>query len=277
MIEYSVLRSLILELLSEQETGVYNDSFVEAICERARERAVFPSEQECQARGVDYNFYRNARFSPADVLSIYQIIWDLAVERIITPGSNTSNPDWPWFRLTDFGKQVASGSHHYYDPEGYIKNLQSIVPELDDVVRQYVLEGVRCFKQRLWFAAAVMLGAATERVVLLLLESIKDAETNTQRKQECNDLLDRPRLPAIFSLIEDRLDSLGEAIPYDVHQGSITHLNSLFEMIRVHRNEAVHPKIAEISQQKIFLALQSFPGAIEVMFRLIGWFKENGI
>ena len=277
MIEYTVLRSLILALLSEQGSGVYNDSFVEAICERARERDVFPSELECQEGGGNYSLYREGRFNPSDVLNVYQIIWDLSVERIITPGSNTSNPNWPWFRLTDFGKQVVSGSHHYYDPEGYAEHLQSIVPELDDVVRQYALEGTRCFKQRLWFAAAVMLGAAAERLVLLLLESIRDAESDPQQKQECTNLLDKPRLPAIFSLIKDRLDSLEATIPYNVHQGSITHLNSLFEMIRVHRNEAVHPKIAEISQQKIFLALQSFPGAIEVMCRLIDWFKENEI
>lgn len=32
---------------------------------------------------------------------VNEVIWDLIVERAITPGMNLSNPNYPWLRITD--------------------------------------------------------------------------------------------------------------------------------------------------------------------------------
>ena len=46
----------------------------------------------------------------------------------------------------------------------------------------------------------------------------------------------------------------------------------LLEMIRVHRNEAVHPAAAKVNRQKAFIALQTFPEAVRVIEGLRKWF-----
>jgi len=122
-----------------------------------------------------------------------------------------------------------------------------------------------------------MFGAAAEKAILILLESIAKAETDHKIKSKLEKLVERPNLPEIFASIKDTLDSLVKAktIPYSVHEGSIEHLLSLFEMIRVQRNDAVHPDIGEVNKTKVFLVIQTFPGALEVTYRLIKWFNEK--
>lgn len=45
---------------------------------------------------------------PDDVrLMINEVIWDLVIERIITPGMNALNIEWPWLRVTDMDKLEA--------------------------------------------------------------------------------------------------------------------------------------------------------------------------
>ncbi len=279
MIDYQVLRSLILEALKIKPQTSYHGIMI-AVGELAARHNVFPSEEECRKRQVDYRDYKERRLNPIDLMNVNQIIWDLVVERILTIGYNTSNDEWPNLRLTIFGHSVVNQpTPHYYDPAGYLATLDSFAPNLDRVIKQYVWDGLNAFRQRLFFAAAVMFGAAAEKAVLLLLKSIGDAETDTKKRKDIEKLLENPRLPTIFSKIESRISELIKAkkIPYSVHQGSTEHLLSLFEMIRVQRNDAVHPAAGQVNQTKVFLTIQSLPVVLEVVFRLIEWFSNNPI
>jgi len=279
MIRSSILRELVLEAFRNSPETQYT-RVVSDVTELAARNNVYPSEEECKEMRIDRRFYREGRLNPFDELKINEIIWDLIVERIITIGSDSSNQEWPWLRLTDFGTDVLNlRTPAYYDPEQYLIELESLAPQIDPVIKQYMAEGLRCFKQRLFFASGVMLGAAAEKAVLLLLKSIEDAVTNTQEKRKIAKLLENPRLPTIFEAVEKKLMTLsaGNIIPYSVHQGASTHLLSLFEMIRVQRNDAVHPHIGQFSKTKIFLGIQTIPAALEVLYRMIDWFSNNKI
>lgn len=221
---------------------------------------------------------QNKRLDSGDKIKILEIIWDLIIERILTVGVDECNPDWPWVRLSEYGESVVKeGTLPYYDPEEYGAVIDSMTPSIDKVIKQYAIEGINCFRQRLFFASAVMFGAAAEKAILILLESIARAETDHKIKSKLEKLVERPNLPEIFASVRDRIDSLIKAktIPYSVHEGSTEQLLSLFDMIRVQRNEAVHPDIGEVNKTKVFLVIQTFPGALGVTYRLIKWFNER--
>jgi hypothetical protein len=55
---------------------------------------------------------------------------------------------------------------------GYMKFLRGNVPILDDVIAQYMLEALEAFNREAYFAAAVMIGAASEKAVYLLAASL---------------------------------------------------------------------------------------------------------
>ena len=280
MIDYQVLNRLILEAL-KGDLRMQFPSIGHKVQALAVQQNLFPSAEECRERSIDYNYYAWGRLNPLDIQSMNQILWDLVIDRVLTlEGDDAGRGVWPFFRLTEFGRSVADeATLTPYDPDGYISAIESVVNNLDPVIRQYVLEGLHCFRQRLYFAAAVMFGAAAEMAILLLLQSIGDAETNLQRKSEIQDLLDRGRLPTIFGAVRNRLDAFvaAQTIPYRVHEGSTEHLLSLFEAIGVQRNDAVHPAAGRAERMKVFLTIQTFPAALEVVYRLIAWFRGNQI
>jgi len=275
MINSVVLRNLVMESFKVEPDTQYRNVLVN-VQKLAMKNKVYPTEEECRESKVDYRFYREGHLNPQDEIKIREIIWDLIAERIITVGGDSSEA-WPYLTLTDFGKEVIEQKiPAYYDPEQYFADLESLVPRMDPVIKQYMAEGLRCFKQRLFFASAVMLGAAAEKAVLLLLESIENAITDTQEKKKIGKLLENPRLSTIFDTIEKILAS-AKAIPYSVHEGALPHLLSLFEMIRVQRNDAVHPHVGHFDKTKIFLGIQTMPAALEVLYRMIDWFSKNKI
>ncbi len=214
-----------------------------------------------------------------------EAVWDLILDRVLVQTrlweGGPDSPRNPWFRLTEYGKAVIqAGQPSHYDPDGYVARLKSFAPNLDEVIEQYVVEGLNCFRQSLIFAAAVMLGAAAEKAVYLLLEAMGKAETDPQGQKKVAKLSEPPRLPAIFEYIRRKLDDLvtgRKVIPYDVHEGSSQHLTSLFEMIRVQRNDAVHPAAGKCERLKALSMTHSLPPALELTYRLINWFKANRI
>ena len=124
-----------------------------------------------------------------------------------------------------------------------------------------------------------MLGAASESAILLLLETIGKAVKDSQKKSYIKELLDRLRLPLILKEIQSTIDCLikSKKIAYEIHQGSTEHLLSLYEMICVQRNDSIHPKIGEFNQTKIFLFINSLPANLEVIYRLINWFRNHKV
>lgn len=279
MIEKQILRNLVLEVFKKtpqtQATSIIND--VERL---VREKDLFPSKEECQQLNVDYRYYEQKELNPIDKFKVLEVVWDLITERIITPGQDQSNVGFPFVSLTSFGQAVISQSiPQYYDPDAYIGFLKSIAPNLDPVIEQYVLEGLNCFRRQLLFASAVMLGAAAEKAILLLLEAVAKSLIDPQKKREAEQLLEGGRLPAIFDKIMGTLEPLTKkgAIPYSVHQGCIEHLMSLFEMIRVQRNDAVHPAAGLVNRDKVFISIQALPVALQLVYNLIGWLDSNSI
>jgi hypothetical protein len=58
-------------------------------------------------------------------------------------------------------------------------------------------------------------------------------------------------------------------------EGALTHLSSLFEAIRVQRNDAVHPSTGAVEEDSVRLSYEAFPHAIKKAEALRAWFDEN--
>ena len=279
MIEKHILRALVLEVVNhEPQTQVAH--VISGVERFVIERDLFPSLEDCQRLDIDYHYYQDKQLNPIDTYTIGEIIWDLILEHVLIPVGGSPDIGYPQLRLTEFGHDyISQSTPHYYDPQGYMKSLKDIVQNLDPVIKQYIFESLNCYRRQLFFASAVMIGAAAEKAVLLLLQAITDSMSNAISKRKASQLLDRPNLPEILDTIRKTIDSLIKAktMPYSVHQGCTEHLVSLFEMIRVHRNDAIHPITGQVNRTKVFLSLQTIPVALESVNRLIEWFGNNSI
>lgn len=112
------------------------------------------------------------------------------------------------------------------DVASFMKFLHQIVPALDPIIDQYILEALTAFVREAYFAAAVMLGAASEKALYLLADSVLVALKDTKKRAKLKTSLDRRRLLELFETVRDMIQEAAEAktLPYSVSEGSTTQL-----------------------------------------------------
>ncbi len=182
-------------------------------------------------------------------------------------------PDPNWFRVTERGKQwISSAGPALEDSDGFLAALNERIPTLDPVVRQYIVEAVVTYNSQVWFASAVMVGAASEKLVYMLTESLL-LVTGGDKSRSLRKASKERHLPTMFEQLNKVLAGHIESksLPYEIHEGSEPHLMSLFESIRVQRNNAVHPSVGEVTPATVRLTLSAFPAACRKVYDLIEW------
>ena len=179
------------------------------------------------------------------------------------------------YRVTERGVEWFNGAEPIpEDIAGYMKVLRDLVPQINDVVEQYVTEALIAFERQAYFAAAVMLGAASEKSLYLLAESMVGALKQPAHQQKLQKLLDGRSLNRLFICIRENLERNRNTpnVPFD---GSINHLISLFEAVRTQRNDAVHPATGQVSCDSVRLLTASFPLALSKSVQLRDWLSAN--
>jgi hypothetical protein len=122
-----------------------------------------------------------------------------------------------------------------------------------------------------------MLGAASEKAVYLLADTIRASKTVPAEQAQLREAIEKRSLPMMFQRIAESIEQAKKsgAMPYAVHEGADRHLLSLQEGIRVQRNDAVHPQAGRASPEAVLLAIASFPFACKKIYDLMEWFKNN--
>ena len=199
----------------------------------------------------------------------------------ITPAPSDAflnHPAFDRYYVTERGRAWFNGTEPLpEEAAGYMNFLRQLVPNIDGVIDQYVVEALTAFERRAYFAAAVMLGAASEKELYLLAESMLGAIRDTRKRQKLQSTLERRKLLELFDLVRSSIEDAfkAKALPYTEFEGSATYLMSLFEAIRVQRNDAVHPMNAVVSADSVRLLLQSFPYSLAKSEHLRGWLTNH--
>ena len=124
-------------------------------------------------------------------------------------------------------------------PEEIVGGLEDKVGKLDPVVRQYYLESLRAYQEGLYISSVICLGAASERAIHWLAESIESYSGQYQTKIEARrsgnifrltDYLSNTVIPNIFGGDKKFEEALKDR------------LNGLGKLYRENRNEAGHPQ-----------------------------------
>ncbi len=220
---------------------------------------------------------------PLDLARTYEeVFWYLFHNGFILPmwssfpGSVT--PSTRYWR-TARGAEWANGADPMpEDVRGYIGHLDLIAPNLDPIIRQYISEGLGSFNRQHYFSAAVMLGAASEREIYLLGSSMVPALQNPKHSADLVGLLGSRKLHSLLTFIGERLREVSAPVrraSRGLFDGGETHLASMFESIRVQRNEAVHPETGTVGERSIRMAYESFPNAIVKAEAIREWCDKN--
>jgi hypothetical protein len=157
-------------------------------------------------------------------------------------------PNFNRVRITQLGHEWAQGNGPVpEDQQGFLTALKVQVPQLDSIIDQYVQEAVAAYARQMFFASAVMIGAASEKTIYLLIDALASSLKDHKEKAAIIKTIKERRLPTMFKQLQDNLSRAKKFMPWEVHEGAEAHLLSLQEAIRVQRNDAVHPQAGKVT------------------------------
>lgn len=206
-----------------------------------------------------------------------EIIWDLIIERIVTIGTS-GNPSWPWLKLTDYGQAVLKSSLPVpHDPSGFLKRLEAEIPTIDQIIYTYLQESLRTYNIGALLSSTITLGCASEKALLLLIDSYYNAIQDDDRKERFKKDTSGKTIKRQFDIFEKNLNSIKGKLPGSILDGLDTNLLGIFEMIRNYRNDAGHPTGKSILREQVYANLQIFIPYCKKVYQLKEYFESNPI
>jgi hypothetical protein len=207
-----------------------------------------------------------------------EIIWSLIIQGIIVPGLNDSNQGWPFLRLTEYGMRCVEEDRILpHDPDGYLKEFRTAIPSVDPIVIEYLTESVQCFLRGLNRASAVMLGAASEQAVLLLIESYVTSIGDPNKKTQIRNQTEKaPSIFRKYEIFEKQFSAIKPHMPKELTENADSQLRGVFDLIRNSRNDAGHPAAGTyVSRDSNYSRLRLFVPYCQRIYELMSWFTAN--
>lgn len=269
-----VLRPLVLEHLSNNPSGQVAD-----VVHGAVELAVGKKMIDVPYGDSLGRYELKALFDQTQM-----IMWQLLPQGILVWGLDGDlNDKYPFYRLTEHGKTVLAepgAKPQPYDPDGFLKEFKRLVPDADPIVFDYLEEAVRAFNAACYKSAAVMLGAASEKLTLVLHSKLEASITDPTKRAKFAKDSDTISIFKKFDALKDRLDLMDGVKKFKDHhelRGTIRHdLPAVSELIRRCRNDAGHPDIPTATDpDTVFLSLRVFTEHTRKVHELIGYFDSN--
>jgi len=258
-VEYHNIRPVMLEYLRSHPNGQFN---------LIGDRSLFHLFAE-----------RGFTLDDADLEILQQVVHELYVEKIIFLGNSPRSIgagawSWPFYRLTQHGQKVVNNTEYQpYDPSGYLSRIKTEIPPIDDGIIMYLEECLNCFRSNCLFSAAVMMGCAAEKAMLLLVEvfghAISDPAAQEEYEKETNFWMISRKYQALWKRLEPLTSELPDQLGDELH----TFLDRVFDLIRTTRNEAGHPTGKRIELETIHANLLLFPSYCKRVYGLINHFS----
>jgi hypothetical protein len=260
---YEELRNVALDILAGRERVTYDPNQYGHLQVGIAE--VFAR------RAGDRDLHR-ASLSRHDSEVFLELFWDLFRQGIITLGYNDSNREFPFFRITSFGKNLLEGQNPYFfhDVSTYEKVIISSIPQIEPITLIYLKEAMQAFMSGCLLSSSVMLGVATEHSFLRLLEVV---ESNTTWGSLFKNAISQKTILPKLNKFKNILDQNSNILPSDVKEDLDTNFSGIISMIRTFRNESGHPSGRIISREQCYILLQLFIPCCKKIYQLIGVFK----
>lgn len=197
-----------------------------------------------------------AMLERADWRTLREMIWRLIAEGVLVVGMDDSNESWPFVSLTEYGTRFVKDQRATpHDRSAFIAQVEKSGP-LDDVERQYVNEALEAYSRDLPNSSAVMIGAASEHVLILLLTDV--AAKDSTESAQATSALEQSALK-MLRYAERYLRAREAKLPRNLRERFDTTFMGIANLIRMTRNDAGHPALPSVDRERCFVSLQLYP------------------
>jgi hypothetical protein len=196
---------------------------------------------------------------------------DLFRTGLLAWGSDLMNPNPPNFHVTETGRRaLANATRDPSNPAGYLRHLDERAT-ITTLTRSYLVEGLDCYVAGLYKAAAVMVGAAAESVILELRNWVVDrlGDQGQPVPKDLNSWQVRTVTTALADVFEAGIDKKKNR---DLWERYDAYWSAFTGQIRFVRNEAGHPiSIDPVTAETVHASLLVFPELATLAQGLLEW------
>lgn len=257
------IRAMILTVITQQQRQFLSNLQSNSVLQEVHEQL-----RAAQPRGLSREQLAEREQAPLTAFH------DLFRTGYLAWGFNLSNPDPPFFHVTEQGRRALRDiSRDPANPEGYFAHLRAAA-QLNAVAESYIQEGVACYAADLPRAAAVMVGAAVESLVLELRDLIVSRMTELGRTvpKAMRDWRAKPIVDAIYDFAEYNK----AAMPRHLWEAAEGYWSSYLQQIRAARNDAGHPSsIDSVTIDTVHASLLILPELAKLASQLRDWVSTS--
>jgi hypothetical protein len=189
-------------------------------------------------------------------------------------GLNLSNPNPPFFHLTERGRRaLANATRDPSNPAGYLRHLTSVAT-LEPIAMSYLTEGLDCYVDGLFKAAAVMIGCAAESLILSLRD-LTVQKLSTAGKVVPAGLNDW-KARTVSDSLRDFLATQSKKFGRELREPFEAYWSAFAQQIRAARNDAGHPaSVDPITSDTVHASLLVFPELAKIANGLSTWVTND--
>jgi len=225
-------------------------------------------------------------FDPDQVRSRFhvlenEVLWQLIIQGVITPGINAANPALPWFRITDYGQMVLEAERLVpHDSTGYLREIRDTASEVVvETTMAYLEESLRCYTSGCHMASVLLLGVASESVFLKLWEIVGENLTAERDQRDFRALDERYGIVPKHRWLTEKVAGLSPEARRRLPENLQMTISSLYNLIRQQRNDLGHPREEppSVDREQAFMFFRIFPTFVRDVESFAAYCRDNPI
>lgn len=231
-----------------------------------------------EAQAGQYVTFETHHLRDQFIMLVLEVMWELIIQGVVTPGKDTSNPELPYFRITRHGTDVIKEDRFVpHDPTGYLSEVGKVATsDVGKAAIPYLEEALRCFAAGCNVSSVMMVGIGSEAVLLGLCKVVTNKISDPREAQEFGTL---QWVKGKHRWLVDKYRALPKSDRKALPESLDTTLPSLYELIRRQRNDVGHPAEhpPSINRELAFVYLRLIPTLISDLEAFAAYVDGNGI
>jgi hypothetical protein len=207
-----------------------------------------------------------------------EVMWELIIQGVITPGLNLENPNLPFFHITEYGGKVIKEERFVpHDSSGYLDSSRKIIT--DKIAMIYLEEALRCFTTGSYLASTILLGVASERLFLNFCEVLLDALIDSEERDAFVKICKNISMIAKIGWVRDKVEKIIKEDRKSLPENTLITLLGICDFIRQQRNDIGHPQddLYAPTRDDAFVNLRLFPEYCGTLQKIEVYLKHNKV
>jgi len=166
-----------------------------------------------------------------------------------------------------------------FEIERFPELLVESVPGIDPIIVRFVAEGIIALKAGSNLGCAFLLGGASEKAVLVLVNAYANAISDESMRRRFNDRVTKKYISVVYDEFKKSWKtSLNKPDGYGWDHDFEIKIEQIFQFCRICRNEVGHPHLPPNLDKGVLLAnMGQFVKYVEDLYKLIDFYEQNEV